>query len=108
MKLTFEIPDSISEKKSFSKSKLEREVHAILFLKLYQEGFIPDRDIANILSSYKSENLKKKNGAINSKSQITPGKNFLKLQGMWKDRIDMKDTIKYVQNLRTRIGNREI
>ena len=111
MKLTFEIPDSITEKKAFSKSKLERDVHAILYLKLYQEGFIPDRDIGNILSSYKLENSKKKNEAKNRKpknSENTPGKKFLKLQGMWKDRTDMTDTLEYVQNLRKRIGNREI
>ena len=69
MKLTFEIPDSITEKKAFSKSKLERDVHAILYLKLYQEGFIPDRDIGNILSSYKLEISKKKNEAKTPKPQ---------------------------------------
>lgn len=111
MKLTFEIPDSITEKKTFSKSKLERDVHALLYLRLYQEGFIADRDIGNILSSYKLENSKKKNGAENRKrknSEITPGKKFLKLQGMWKNRTDMTETIEYLQNLRMRIGNREI
>ncbi len=111
MKLIFEIPDSVSEKKTFSKSKLEREVHAILLLRLYQDGFIPYQDISEIISLSFSENTKKKKGISTQKinnSNSTPGKNFLKLQGMWKNRADMKDTVKYVQDLRNKIGNREV
>jgi hypothetical protein len=108
MKLTFEIPDSVSEKKTFSKSKLEREVHAILLLRLYQDGFIPYQDISQILSLSFLESSKKESRLKTQKTNSTPGKSFLKLQGMWKNRADMKDTVKYIQDLRNRIGSREI
>ena len=111
MKLTFEIPDSVSKKKTFSKSKLEREVHAILFLKLFQEGFLPYQDINQLLSVSFLESPHKKSRIKKAKpkdTNITPGKKFLELQGMWKNRTDMTDTVSYVQNLRARIGNREV
>ncbi len=99
MKIVLEIPDSINDKKKFSKEKLEREILSLLFLKLYQEGFIAFKEFANVVSL---PMLKQK------KNLRSPGKNFLKLQGIWKDRSDINNSLEYLNTLRKKIASREI
>ena len=38
----------------------------------------------------------------------SPGKEFLKLQGIWKDRTDIKNSVEYVQELRKKISSRKL
>lgn len=101
MKIVLEIPDSLNNKKSFSKDKFEQEIRSILFLKLYQEGYIPFQDFALAIST-----LSKKK--VSKKKPTSPAEKFLKLQGIWKDRTDIKDSVEYLQTLRNKIASREI
>ena len=41
-------------------------------------------------------------------TKTTPGKEFLKLKGIWKDRIDIQNSVDYVQELRKKIATRKI
>lgn len=99
MKIVFEIPDSMIKNESFSMEKIEKEIRSILFLRLFEEGVIPFQSLEEIISKPQTTQLPKSSNLENKHT---------KLQGIWKDREDMKNTTEYVQNLREKTIRREI